>query len=93
MSKTNEILKERLTEDNYNKLTALNNPKMHEFIVDALELTGAESVYVCTDSEADRTYIRNLALKLGEETALATKGHTYHFVRFYQVQDNLRSLH
>ena len=79
MSKTNEILKERLTEDNYNKLTALNNPKMHEFIVDALELTGAESVYVCTDSEADRTYIRNLALKLGEETALATKGHTYHF--------------
>ncbi len=79
MSKTREILKEKLTEEQYNKLAALNNPRMHEFITDAIELTGAESVYVCTDSETDREYIRRQAIKLGEEIQLQTEGHTCHF--------------
>ena len=79
MSNIKEILKEKLTAENHSKLTALNNPKMHEFIADAIELTGADSVYVCTDSEADREYIRRQAIKLGEEIQLNIEGHTCHF--------------
>ena len=79
MSDIKELLQEKLTEENYGKLVALNNPRMHEFIADAIELTGVASVYVCTDSETDREYIRQRAIKLGEEIQLKTEGHTCHF--------------
>jgi len=79
MSNIKDISKEKLTAENYSKLTALNNPKMHEFIADAIELAGADSVYVCTDSKADREYIRRQAIKLGEEIQLNIEGHTCHF--------------
>jgi hypothetical protein len=39
MSNVKELLKEKLTTGNYNRLMALNNPKMHEFVADAIELT------------------------------------------------------
>ena len=79
MSNVNELLKEKLTTENYTRLMALDNPKMHEFIADAIELTGAASVSVLTDSQEDRTYLRELAIKNGEEIALDVAGHTCHF--------------
>ncbi|MCK4753359.1 MAG: phosphoenolpyruvate carboxykinase (GTP), partial [Planctomycetes bacterium] len=79
MSNVNELLKEKLSAENYDKLVALGNPKMHQFVADAIELTNPESVFVCTDAPEDIAYIRELAVKNGEETALKTSGHTYHF--------------
>ncbi|MHC4739995.1 MAG: phosphoenolpyruvate carboxykinase (GTP) [Planctomycetota bacterium] len=79
MDNVNQLLKDKLTAENYAKVTALNNPRMHEFIADAIKLTGPESVYVCTDSPADTAYIRELAIKNGEENPLAITGHTRHF--------------
>ena len=79
MGNVKKLLKDKLTAENYAKLTALNNPTMHEFIADAIKLTGTDSVYVCTDSPADTAYIRELAVKNGEETPLAITGHTRHF--------------
>ncbi len=74
-----DILKKKLTAEHYNRLAALDNPKMHRFIVDAIELTNPASVYVCTDDPADIDYIRELAVKNGEEIPLDMKGHTCHF--------------
>ena len=74
-----KLLKEKLTREIYDRLIALNNPKMHEFVADAIELTNPASVFVCTDSEADRAYIRELAIKAGEERPLDLPGHTCHF--------------
>jgi len=79
MNNANELLKEKLTAENYNKLIALDNPKMHDFIADAIELCRPASVFVCTDSPQDIAYIRDLAIKNGEEIPLATQGHTCHF--------------
>lgn len=79
MNNVNELLKEKLTTENYNRLTALDNPKMHDFVADAIELAGPASVFVCTDSEEDRAYIRELAIKNCEEMPLNTPGHTCHF--------------
>jgi phosphoenolpyruvate carboxykinase (GTP) len=79
MSNAKELLKEKLTTENYNRLMALDNPKMHEFVADAIELTGAASVTVLTDSQEDRQYIRELAIKNGEEIPLNVSGHTCHF--------------
>ncbi len=92
MHNVNELLKEKLTTENYNRLIALDNPKMHEFVADAIELTQPASVFVCTDSEQDRAYIRELAIKNGEETALNIPGHTCHFDGYHdQARDKAKT--
>jgi len=85
---SNQILKEKLSATHYNKLAALENPKLHAFVAEAIELTNPDSVFVCTDAEQDAAYIRQLAITSGEEKALATAGHTIHFDGYYdQARD------
>ena len=92
MQKVNDLLKEKLTVENYNRLMALENPKMLEFVADAIELTQPASVYVCTDSEQDRVYIRDLAIKNGEEISLNIPGHTCHFDGYHdQARDKAKT--
>jgi len=92
MHNVNNLLKERLTEENYNRLIALDNSKMHEFVADVIELTGAASVFVCTDSDEDRVYIRDLAIKNGEEIPLNIPGHTCHFDGYHdQARDKAKT--
>jgi phosphoenolpyruvate carboxykinase (GTP) len=92
MSNVNKLLKEKLTSENYNRLIALENPKMHEFIADAIELTHPASVFVCADSQADVAYIRELAVKTGEEKPLNIVSHTCHFDGYNdQARDKART--
>ena len=79
MINVNELLKEKLATENYNRLMAVDNLKIHEFVADAVELAGPESVFVCTDSKEDVEYVRRMAVESGEENPLETPGHTYHF--------------
>lgn len=79
MSNTEQILKKRLTKENYSKLMAVDNTKIHNFLADAIELTNPDEVFVCTDSKADVKRVREMAIEAGEEGKLHTKGHTYHF--------------
>ena len=72
------MLQDRLTQDNFDKLMALANDKMHAFVADAIELTNPESVFVVTDSAEDIAKIREMAIGNGE-TKLNIAGHTYHF--------------
>jgi len=88
MDNVKELLKEKLTAENYSKLIALANPKMHEFVADAIELTSPASVFVCTDSPQDMDYTRRLAVKNGEEIPLNIPGHTCHFDGYHdQARD------
>ncbi|MFH1369988.1 MAG: phosphoenolpyruvate carboxykinase (GTP) [Planctomycetota bacterium] len=83
-----DILKKKLTDKHYGRLVALDNTKMHRFVADAVELTNPTSVYVCTDSADDIAYIRELAVKNGEEIPLNVKGHTCHFDGYHdQARD------
>jgi phosphoenolpyruvate carboxykinase (GTP) len=79
MSDAKGLLKEKLTAESYSRLMAVDNAKIHEFVADAIELTGPETVFVCTDSQEDVKYGREMAVKSGEERPLETPGHTYHF--------------
>jgi phosphoenolpyruvate carboxykinase (GTP) len=79
MPDVSEFLKKKLTAENYNKLAALVNPKMHEFVADAIRLCNPASVFVCTDLPEDIDYLRKLAIKTGEEIPLDIPGHTCHF--------------
>jgi len=78
-----DILKDRVKGKHYDRLVAVDHPKMHRFIADAIELTNPASVYVCTDSPDDIAHIRALAVKNGEERPLNIKGHTCHFDGFH----------
>ena len=78
-----EILKNKVTGKNYEKLTALANPKLHQFVADAIELCEPDRVFVISDSAEDADYIRTQAISLGEEKPLATEGHTIHFDGYY----------
>ncbi|UCD57005.1 MAG: phosphoenolpyruvate carboxykinase, partial [Candidatus Hydrogenedentota bacterium] len=79
MSHAKEVLKEKLTDESYGRLMAVDNVKIHEFVADAIELTNPEMVFVCADSEEDVKHVREMAVKSGEESPLETPGHTVHF--------------
>jgi len=74
-----DCLKKALNAANYEKLIALKNPKLHQFVAEAIELCKPDSVFVCSDSDEDIRYVRKMAVKSGEEMPLATEGHTAHF--------------
>ena len=79
----NELLRTKLTSKNYDRLIAVDNLKIYEFVADAIELTNPEKVFVCTDSQEDVKYVRDMAIKSGEEHPLEAPGHTYHFDGYY----------
>ena len=88
MENYNDFLKERLEEKQYKKLMALENPTLHKFIAEYIDLLNPSSVFVGTDNEEDLNYVREAAVKNGEERKLKVKGHTIHFDGYYdQARD------
>ena len=88
VSEYNQILKERLDNENYEKLAALQNPKLHAFVADYVQLCNPDTIFVGTDSAEDIAYTRRRAVELGEELPLATEGHTVHYDGYYdQARD------
>jgi phosphoenolpyruvate carboxykinase (GTP) len=83
MSKAKKLLKQRLSAEHYDRLIAINNPRTHDFVADAIQLCNPASVLVCTDDPRDIAYIRQSAITSGEERPLKTKGHTCHFDGYY----------
>ncbi|MCP8310142.1 MAG: phosphoenolpyruvate carboxykinase (GTP) [Candidatus Methylarchaceae archaeon HK01M] len=85
---TMSFLKTRLGEKDYQKLIRIDNPKLHRFISKYIELCNPDEVFICTDSPEDIQYIRQAAIKNGEEKELAIAGHTIHFDGYYdQARD------
>lgn len=74
-----KLLEAKMSKESYNKLTALKNPKVMEFIGSFIDHCEPESVYVCDDSEADMQYVRDQALALGEEEKLSHPKQTIHW--------------
>ena len=60
-----------LDHSNYAKLSAVNNRKVIEIVEYYIDLCKPSKVTVISDSEEDTNYIRELSLKLGEESPLA----------------------
>jgi len=83
-----DILAEQLNEANFQKLMALENPKLHRFVADAVGLCHPDSVFICSDSEKDIQYVARRAVETGEEAPLKTEGQTIHFDGYYdQARD------
>ena len=83
-----ELLEKRLEKDQLEKLLAIKNPTLHQFVAKFIEHLNPSKVFVGTDSEEDIDYVRESAIRLGEERKLKIKGHTVHFDGYYdQARD------
>ncbi len=75
-----EVLRPKLSKLDYEKLSAITNPIVHEFIAKANDLCNPKNIFICSDSAEDIAHIRNQAVTTGEEKAtLKLTGHTVHF--------------
>jgi len=61
------------------KLEELNNQHVIKVVEEAIQLCKPAKVTVITDLKEDITYVRKLALAIGEERKLKMEGHTIHF--------------
>jgi len=83
-----ENIKSVIGEEGYNKLLAIDNPELHQFVAEYVKLCGPEKVFVCSDSTEDLQYVRESAVRNKEELKLAIEGHTIHFDGYYdQARD------
>ncbi|MGD9130137.1 MAG: phosphoenolpyruvate carboxykinase (GTP) [Candidatus Bathyarchaeota archaeon] len=78
-----DALRPKLSDSDYQKLCAVKIPKVHEFIAKSADLCNAEHIFICSDSEEDKDYIRQQAIATKEETPLNMTGHTIHFDGYY----------
>ena len=86
--KTRSILGIRLGQEGYQRLMKIDNLKLHQFIAKYIELCNPDKVFVCADSSDDIDYVRQSAIRNGEESELAIKGHTVHFDSYHdQARD------
>ncbi len=75
-----EALQPKLSSKDFQKLEAIDNPNVHEFIAKASDLSHPERIFICSDSAEDIAYVRKQAIACGEEQAILTlQGHTVHF--------------
>ena len=74
-----DIFKQSMDATQYDRIQAIKNPNVLRRIANAIAICRPKSVFVNTGSEADRAYIRQLALDKGEEAPLAMEGHTIHY--------------
>lgn len=74
-----DIPKAVLDEGNSDKLLGLGNRHVLGIVEEYANLCRPEKISVITDSKEDINYVRELAIKSGEEMPLAMQGHTVHF--------------
>ena len=77
-----------LPREEWAKILRIADPKVHGFLLEAIELCQPDEVFVVTDDSADIERVRQLAIERGEESPLAIEGHTVHFDGYYdQARD------
>jgi phosphoenolpyruvate carboxykinase (GTP) len=73
------LFQERLDEEHLSRIRTLSHPEILIKIANAIAMCDPSRVYINTGSEADRLFIRQLALNKGEEAILPMEGHTIHY--------------
>jgi phosphoenolpyruvate carboxykinase (GTP) len=73
------FLKTHLEDKQMQRMEPFSNPTILLKIANAIIMCEPDQVWINTGSEADRQFIRDMALQKGEEEALPMKGHTIHY--------------
>ncbi|TFH18079.1 MAG: phosphoenolpyruvate carboxykinase (GTP) [Lentisphaerales bacterium] len=98
------LLKQKMSEESYGKLAALQNEKLFNFVGEYVTLCEPDTVYMCDDSDKDAAYVVSRTLELGEEMPLARPGQTMHYdgygdqardkanTKFMVAADNIKAM-
>jgi phosphoenolpyruvate carboxykinase (GTP) len=73
------LFENRLDEKNLSRIQEIKNSEVAVKIANSIAMCEPETIFINTGSESDRAYIREMALKNGEEANLPMDGHTIHF--------------
>lgn len=74
-----QLLEAKMDGTNSDKLKKIQHPDILKKIANAVSICDPATVFIDTGSEADRQFIRDLAIEKGEESALPMAGHTIHY--------------
>lgn len=73
------IFKQYMDDEQLARILKINHPDVLKRIANSIILCNPSNVFVNTGSSEDQAFIKHMALKKGEESALAMEGHTIHF--------------
>ncbi len=73
------LFKEKMDDVNYAKIQKIQNPEVRMKIGNAIAMCKPDAVFVNDGSETDQQWVREYALKKGEEKKLAMPDHTIHY--------------
>ncbi len=83
-----DSLRELIGDENYSKLEELRNPHVMRIVERYVRLCKPAKVSVITDDPDEIAYVRELAIRNGEEMRLRIEGHTIHYDGYYdQARD------
>ena len=74
-----QFLQKHLDAESLSRLQRIGLPAARLKIANAIAMCRPDSVFINTGSEADRQFIRDLAIEKGEESELPMPGHTIHY--------------
>ncbi|MDT8380409.1 MAG: phosphoenolpyruvate carboxykinase (GTP) [Desulfotignum sp.] len=73
------VFQKRMDAEHFHRISSFKNPEVLKRIANAVVICNPDHIFINTGSEADRQFIRNLAVETGEERPLALENHTIHF--------------
>ena len=79
IDEANKLIENKMDAANLSKINKIQNPNIRMKIANAISFCEPDSVFIATGSEEDRQFVRDLALKKGEESVLHMEKHTIHF--------------
>uniref|UniRef100_A0A8J6TND7 Phosphoenolpyruvate carboxykinase [GTP] n=1 Tax=Candidatus Desulfatibia profunda TaxID=2841695 RepID=A0A8J6TND7_9BACT len=74
-----QLFENRMDAANFSKIRQVKTPEVLIKIANAVAMCRPDSIFVNTGSEADKQFIRDLAIEKGAEKGLPMKNHTIHF--------------
>lgn len=79
ISEAMKLFEARMDKENLDKIKKIKTESALLKIANAAAMCDPDSIFINTGSEQDKQYIRDMALKQGEEKKLTMDGHTIHF--------------
>jgi len=73
------IFEKLMDETQFERIGRIKNPKVLHKIANAAAMCRPDSIVINTGSKADCAFLRDMAIKKGEEKSLSMMGHTIHF--------------
>jgi len=74
-----KLFEKSLDSENFSKISAIKQEEVLLKIANSIVMCQPDSIFINTGSDDDRQFIRDLAVKNGEEAKLPMNGHTIHY--------------